>query len=97
MTSPREHLLMDKGWRFALGHATDTYLDYGHATGFFSYFAKAGYGDGPAAHKFDDRSWRLLDLPHDWAVESPFSEKASYSHGFKALEDIVLMADWRDG
>ncbi len=85
MTSPREHLLMDKGWRFALGHATDTYLDYGHATGFFSYFAKAGYGDGPAAHKFDDRSWRLLDLPHDWAVELPFSEKASYSHGFKAL------------
>ncbi|MGQ3088744.1 beta-galactosidase GalA, partial [Flavobacterium sp.] len=33
---------------------------------------------------FDDRAWRLLDLPHDWAVEQSFSEKGSPSHGFKA-------------
>ncbi len=24
--------------------------------------------------KFDDSSWRKLDLPHDWAIEGPFSE-----------------------
>jgi beta-galactosidase len=23
---------------------------------------------------FDDRGWRLLDLPHDWAIEGPFSQ-----------------------
>ena len=23
---------------------------------------------------FDDRSWRKLDLPHDWAIEGPFAE-----------------------
>ncbi len=85
MSAPREHLLMDSGWRFALGHTTDTYKDYGFGTGFFSYFAKCGYGDGPADPKFDDRSWRLLNLPHDWAVELPFDAKGSYSHGFKAL------------
>jgi beta-galactosidase len=76
---------MDAGWRFALGHASDPRLDYDHGTAFFSYFAKAGYGDGPAAPGFDDRTWRVLDLPHDWAVELPFDEKASYSHGYKAL------------
>ncbi|HEY5039594.1 MAG TPA: sugar-binding domain-containing protein, partial [bacterium] len=81
----REHLLMDFGWRFAFGHPTDPDKDYGHTTGFFSYFAKAGGGDGPADPKFDDRAWRLLNLPHDWAVELPFSEKGSYSHGFKAM------------
>ncbi len=85
MSSPREHLLMDAGWRFALGHATDPNQDYGFTTTFFSYFAKAGLADGPADPKFDDRAWRVLNLPHDWAVELPFDEKGSYSHGFKAL------------
>ncbi|GGI52788.1 beta-galactosidase [Mucilaginibacter galii] len=82
---PREHLLMDFGWRFAFGHPFDTNKDFGNATGYFSYLAKTGYGDGAAAADFDDRSWRKLNLPHDWAVEQPFSEKASYSHGFKAI------------
>jgi beta-galactosidase len=28
--------------------------------------------------QFDDRGWRVLDLPHDWAVELPFDSKAGY-------------------
>ena len=81
----REHLLMDFGWRFALGHATDAKKDFNHSTGYFSYFAKSGYGDGPAAKDFDDRMWRKLNLPHDWAVELPFDSLASYSHGYKTI------------
>ncbi|MFZ0597806.1 MAG: beta-galactosidase GalA, partial [Flavobacterium sp.] len=81
--SDRELLLIDKDWRFSLGHLHDTQKDFGHAEGYFSYLAKTGFGDGPAAPGFDDRAWRKLDLPHDWAVEQSFSEKASYSHGFK--------------
>jgi beta-galactosidase len=76
--------LIDKNWSFAFGHLYDTDKDFGHATGYFSYLAKTGFGDGPAAPGFDDRAWRKLDLPHDWAVEQSFSEKASFSHGFKA-------------
>jgi beta-galactosidase len=83
--SGRERILLDEGWRFALGHATDPSLDFGHATGYFSYLAKAGFGDGPANPSFEDHGWRLLDLPHDWAVEAPFDERASKSHGFKAV------------
>jgi beta-galactosidase len=84
-TNVRERLLMDFGWKFALGHATDAKKDFNHATGYFSYFAKSGYGDGPASKDFDDRPWRTLNLPHDWVVELPFDSLASYSHGYKAL------------
>jgi beta-galactosidase len=83
--SPREQLLIDKEWRFALGHATEASKDYGHGTAYFSYFAKTGYGDGPAAANFDDRAWRVLDLPHDWCVELPFDPKGGHSHGYKAI------------
>jgi beta-galactosidase len=80
----RERLLMDAGWRFAFGHPYDKARDFFHGTGKFSYFTKAGYADGPAAAAFEDRGWRRLDLPHDWAVEAPFDAKASSSHGYKA-------------
>ncbi|MBZ4041114.1 beta-galactosidase GalA [Flavobacterium hibisci] len=80
----RDLILIDKDWRFSFGHLYDTQKDFNHATGYFSYLTKTGYGDGPAAPNFDDRSWRKLDLPHDWAVEQDFSEKGSFSHGFKA-------------
>lgn len=87
VTAPtgRERLLMDFGWRFAFGHPYDTDKDFNHATGYFSYFAKAGYGDGPASANFDDRAWRILNLPHDWAVEAPFASNGGYSHGYKAV------------
>ena len=84
-TANREHILMDAGWRFALGHAYDPAKDFNNGTGSFSYFAKTGYGDGAAAPQFDDRSWRKINLPHDWAVEQPFSSKGSFSHGSKAI------------
>jgi beta-galactosidase len=83
--SARERSSFDAGWRFAFGHPFDPARDFNHGTGYFSYFAKAGYGDGPAAAKFDDAAWRVLDLPHDWAVEAPFSPAGSPSHGFKAI------------
>ncbi|KAF2326369.1 beta-galactosidase GalA [Flavobacterium ginsenosidimutans] len=82
--SGRELILIDKDWRFSFGHLYDTKKDFGHAEGYFSYLTKTGFADGPAASGFDDRAWRKLDLPHDWAVEQPFSESASFSHGFKS-------------
>ncbi len=36
-------------------------------------------GENPGAEqpRFDDSGWRLLDLPHDWAIEGPFDPKIS--------------------
>lgn len=83
--APRERAAFDAGWRFAFGHPFDTSKDFNHGTGYFSYLAKAGYGDGAADPKFDASAWRELDLPHDWAVEAPFDGKGSHSHGYKAI------------
>ncbi|MEP6502572.1 MAG: hypothetical protein ABJD97_04550 [Betaproteobacteria bacterium] len=80
----RERVRIDAGWRFAFGHAADPAKDFQHGTRPF-FGAKAGYGDGPAAMTFDDRTWRLLDLPHDWAVELPFDARGATSHGSKAI------------
>ncbi len=81
----RERYLMDFGWRFALGHAFDAEKDFNHGTGYFSFFTKTGFGDGPAAFDFDDRAWRIIHLPHDWAVELPFDSKGGHSHGYRAI------------
>jgi len=81
----REKVSIDFDWRFAFGHPYDTNKDFTNGTGYFSYFAKAGYGDGAASKNFDDRAWRNLDLPHDWAVELPFDSKGTHSHGYKAI------------
>lgn len=87
----RERLLMDPGWRFAVGSpAADggvavpmgLSVDPGQS---FGAFAKAGGVGGPADTGFDDLTWRRVDLPHDWAVEMPFSEKADAAHGFKTV------------
>jgi beta-galactosidase len=75
LKSPRERLLMDFAWRFHLGD------DWGSGED----LAKAGSSSGPARPGFSDTGWRLLNLPHDWAVELPFDEKADGSHGFKPV------------
>lgn len=81
----REHLLMDFGWKFSYGCWGNFEKDFYSGTSYFTYFAKAGYADGPASPNFDDRAWRSLDVPHDWAVEQPFSKDASHSHGYKTV------------
>ena len=62
----RQRTRIDDGWRFALGHAWDPAKDFDHGMRAF-FFGKAGFGDGPAAADFEDRPWRRVDLPHDWA------------------------------
>jgi beta-galactosidase len=82
--APREQLLFDFDWRFFQGHGSDAARDlgFGSSQGDFS---KTGAFDFALA-KFNDASWRSLNLPHDWAVELPFvHDKALEDHGFKPL------------
>jgi beta-galactosidase len=83
-TTQRERINIDKGWRFAYGHADDAEKDFRHGLRPF-FFAKAGYGDGPANADFSDAAWRQVDLPHDWAVELPFDARGNTNHGSKAI------------
>jgi beta-galactosidase len=83
----RERLLLDYGWRFALGNANDPDKDFGFGKlRREGTFAKAGRVDGPAAPRFDDSAWRKVALPHDWAVELPFvNDPILVEHGGKPL------------
>ena len=89
MTTPgRERLLADFGWRFHLGHANDVAKDFGFGRG--GAFAKSGSligGRGSVtAAPFDDSAWTAVDLPHDWAVDLPFSDdRGLNAHGAKPL------------
>jgi beta-galactosidase len=73
--SPREHLSLDANWKFHLG---DDWPDALHRE-------NSGTGGGPASERFSDTYWRVVNLPHDWAVELPFDQTADGGHGFKQL------------
>ena len=82
--APREQLLFDFNWRFFQGHGCDPARDLGLGSSQGD-FAKTGAFDFALA-KYNDASWRPLNLPHDWAVELPFvHDPALEDHGFKPL------------
>jgi beta-galactosidase len=78
--SGREILSFDQGWRF---HPGDIPLPdiKGHGATYGN--AKAGNASGAAATVYDDTGWRVVDLPHDWAVEGPFDKDANVSQGYR--------------
>lgn len=97
----RERLLLDPNWRFALGHAANVDLDYdfardrslvkaGEARGAARALTRAPFAAAPAAGSigatFDDSNWRLVDLPHDWAIELGIDrgreDREHVEHGF---------------
>ena len=75
LSSPRERLLMDFGWKFHLGN------EWGIAQN----LAKAGTGSGPASMSFSDASWRTVNLPHDWAIELPFDPSRRHFARFQSV------------
>jgi beta-galactosidase len=82
--APRERLLFDFGWKFFQGNGSDPRRDLGFGMGQGD-FAKTG-GFEFATEKFDDSKWRVLNLPHDWAVELPFvHDEDVEDHGYKPL------------
>ena len=79
LKSWREVSLLDFGWRFHLGNANEAAQDFRWGAPVREgTFAKAGQAwihnknDDALQHSFDDSAWRVVDLPHDWAVELPF-------------------------
>lgn len=75
-----ERLSLNQGWRFHEGDIPFPVIT-GHTDSYYN--AKAGKAWGAAAPEFDDSQWRVLDLPHDWAVEQPFDRNANLSQGYR--------------
>lgn len=77
--SPREVLSLDKGWSFHLGDIPYPVIK-GHNATYRN--AKAGCVSGAAAPDYDDSDWRIVDLPHDWAIEGTVDPDANLSQGY---------------
>lgn len=85
--SNRSITRMDEGWKFHFGHASEPAQDFNFSL--TNIHSKTGSARGtPMSLRFNDSSWRSLDLPHDWAVELPFVHMRDFnlrSHGYKPL------------
>ncbi|HEY1575720.1 MAG TPA: beta-galactosidase GalA [Terracidiphilus sp.] len=82
----REKLLLDFGWRFHFGHADDPAKDFQFGSGEAGNFQKTGGFLPAGTMAFDDGDWKNVDLPHDWAVELPFTnDRSLQSKGFYPL------------
>lgn len=85
--SSRERINIDTDWRFTLGHAADPAQDFNFKVA--NIFSKTGKAeDTPISPKFNDSTWRQLDLPHDWAVELPFENVDNFdlmAHGYRPV------------
>ncbi|MDB5119922.1 MAG: glycoside hydrolase family 2 [Sphingobacteriales bacterium] len=77
----------DEDWKFSLGHAADPAKDFNFRVA--NIFAKAVKTETTAIDlKYNDKAWRSLNVPHDWAVELPFANSPNFdmmSHGYKAI------------
>lgn len=83
--SVREVLNMDFGWKFSLGHAADIDKDFDYWGGDPSGDAKTGETAGPPHPGFDDSTWEIVDLPHDWALGVGYDEEAEALHAYMKI------------
>lgn len=61
-------LLLFPGWLSAQDNRQNLLFNYG-------WRFHAGDANGAEQVGFNDKSWRQLDLPHDWSIEQPFSKQ----------------------
>jgi beta-galactosidase len=83
----RKQINIDENWKFHFGNASDPLKDFNYSIA--TIFSKSGGAWGTAIEpRFNDSSWRTLNLPHDWAVELPFADINDFNvenHGFKPV------------
>ncbi|MGG9971269.1 beta-galactosidase GalA [Ferruginibacter sp. SUN002] len=82
----REKISMDRNWKFHFGNASDPTKDFNYSID--RSLVKAGESYGAINPDFNDSSWRVLDVPHDWVVEQPFVYKKNdpvLAHGYKPV------------
>lgn len=86
-SNAQKKINIDEGWKFHFGHAANPEKDFNYSIS--TIFSKSGGAPNTAIDpRFNDSSWRTLDLPHDWAVELPFVQSTNFditSHGFKPV------------
>jgi beta-galactosidase len=93
---PRERILFNSQWRFQKGDPAEAgdrlnyfknpavreaFLASASEAGVSMEQTRLGEEIGFSRPSFDDRIWRKLDLPHDWAIEGPFDQNLPGQNG----------------
>ena len=76
----RHEFLLDKEWRFLPGEG-EIEAQKTHSDSYSS--SKAGNERGIPNMGFDDSSWRVVNVPHDYFTETEFKPGNLISHGYK--------------
>ena len=76
----RHEFLLDKEWRFLPNEGEVTALK-SHSDSYGS--SKAGNERGIPNMGYDDSSWRIVNIPHDYFTETDFNSENLLSHGYK--------------
>ena len=83
----QKRLNFDEGWKFSFGHAANPDKDFNYSTALI--FSKSGVAANTAIEaKFNDSSWKTVDLPHHWVAELPVKyhqSKHVEAHGYKTV------------
>lgn len=58
----REKIMFHENWRFHLG-------DFEEPRNRWAWGKSGSWNQGPESRQFDDRSWREVELPHDFVIE----------------------------
>lgn len=77
--SPRQIFNLEAKWLF---HAGDIAMDVSKVPDGAYPATKAGNALGAAASNYDDTDWPEVNLPHDWAVATPFDQGNYKSFGY---------------
>ncbi|MHC5076960.1 MAG: glycoside hydrolase family 2 TIM barrel-domain containing protein, partial [Planctomycetota bacterium] len=59
-----------------------TTLSFNHGWKFLKVGEESDESENLRELDFDDSEWRSLDLPHDWAIEGPFTKEVSFQGGY---------------
>ena len=75
---------MDREWKFHLGDVNTDEAN-SHSTSYTR--CKAGAVIGAGGKQWNDRDWRVVDVPHDYFSESDFKEENLISHGYRTRDN----------
>ena len=75
---------MDREWKFHLG---DVAVGQSNSHNASYSKCKAGAASGPDGKHWNDKEWRIVDVPHDYFSESEMRAENLHSHGYRTRDN----------
>lgn len=83
----QQKISLDADWKFHFGNSALPALDFDYGSTLLLHKSNV-YEPTIVSPKYQDSTWRSLNVPHDWVVELPFVSSTTHemdSHGYKPV------------